>query len=243
METETIDAVMQKIRAMQESARAQQTTKPPLTEKQREERKREWLDRWLKIQVTHPQLKHLEDSVYDFCMGYGRTPARGHGKRLLIYGENGSAKSHTAKAISRWADFVAPRLPTVADEGYTPYSVDVGIASSRTPKREFRNWASLIKTIKSEQEWTAVRELCHAELLILDDIGAEHDPTKFGVGELYEVLESRERDWMVITTNIMPGNWKDRFERRIASRFLRNFTIVPLDKVPDYNAKQRAINQ
>lgn len=163
---------------------------------------------------------------------------RGFGQRLLIYGENGSGKSHSAKAVSQWAKAVAyTHLPRVSDIGDTPYSVELGIGGIRRPQCEFRNWARLLKSIKSDQNWTAAGELCHAELLILDDVGAEHDPTKFGVGELYEVLERRERDWTIVTTNIAPDMWEEKFERRIASRFLRNFTHVPLDQVKDFNTQ------
>lgn len=119
--------------------------------------------------------------------------------------------------------------------GDTPYSSGQGILSEREPKYEFRNWPKFIKLVKAG-EWNAIQTLCHAELVIVDDVGAEYDPNKFATSELYELLERREHDWTVITTNVSPDKWEDRFERRVSSRFLRNTIHVALDNVHDFNS-------
>lgn len=231
METEAIEAALEKIRVMLESSKAQQTTLPPLSEKQKQQQKRRWLDQALKLRADHPQLKALEDAVYDFCMDYKKNAA--HGRRLVIYGENGTGKSHTAKAVSRWARYNAVDFTWVHRRG-----VDDGFDGS--PRVEFRNWLRLLGELKdgfrTGRYSEELQHLCDVELLILDDVGADNDPNKFGVEHFYTILEARENRWTMITTNIGPEHWQTRFERRVASRLLRNTVHVPLDKVPDYNS-------
>jgi hypothetical protein len=55
--------------------------------------------------------------------------------------------------------------------------------------------------------------------------------------KLYLILERRVAKWTVITTNVPPESWESKFERRIASRFLRNARHVSLADVPDYNSQ------
>ena len=81
-----------------------------------------------------------------------------------------------------------------------------------------------------------VERMMTPNLLVIDDIGAEYDPSKIATEKLYLLLEHRERKWMVLTTNVPPEKWEEKFERRISSRLLRNSHIVALDKVPDYNS-------
>lgn len=168
----------------------------------------------------------LENSVYEFCRDYSRTPSRG--ERLIIYGENGTGKSLAAKAINRWANRAAIELPVVLGIGED--------AEYRLPICKFYNWPSLMTEMKSG-EWGIVEEILPAELLILDDVGAEHDPSHIAVERLYVVLEARVNRWTIITTNYGPAHWENRFERRISSRLMRNSRHVALDQVPDWNSR------
>ena len=160
---------------------------------------------------------------------------------MIIYGENGAGKSHTAKRISRWARRHA------LDFKLGPRHGDSDL-EFRTARCEFRNWRFLINDLKSgfgrdykRGAWGSYgqifNDICNAELLILDDVGTDNDPNKFGVEQFYMLLEARESRWTIITTNIAPDFWEDRFERRIASRLLRNTVHVPLTEVQDYNSR------
>jgi hypothetical protein len=44
--------------------------------------------------------------------------------------------------------------------------------------------------------------------LIIDDLGAGHDPSGVGTDKLCQVLSRREEMWTLITTNIMPVAWQ-----------------------------------
>lgn len=145
---------------------------------------------------------------------------------VVIYGENGCGKSHIAKCVFRWANRIAHKLPPVklAEDEF-------GI-----PSTALHNWPAIVDGFKREQ-WSVIDDLESATLLILDDIGAEHDPSKIGVEKLYILLSRREFKWNIITTNVVPGAWDEKFERRIASRLFRNAHHIDLSEVPDYSTQ------
>lgn len=217
--TETLEEILKRTLATLGSAKEQQTT--PLPSKG--SNKEAWARKWLKLKTGHPQLQRLEAAAFEFCCGYATRPARG--SRLLIYGANGTGKSHTAKAIWHWANRIAMHIPLVTDEG----------CGARLATCELFNWPEVVNCLKAG-DWELVERMMPVNLLILDDLGAEHDPSKMGIEKLYLLLERREIKWTVITTNVPPAEWENRFEKRIASRFLRNFTIVALDEAPDFKA-------
>lgn len=140
-----------------------------------------------------------------------------------MFGENGCGKSHIAKRVSYWANRVAMKLPLVdASEGV------------RTAWSAYANWPEVVDGFKQDR-WTVLDDLRECALLIIDDIGAEHDPSQIGVEKLYVMLSVREFKWNIITTNVHPGAWKEKFERRISSRLFRNAQHIDLSQVPDYS--------
>jgi DNA replication protein DnaC len=198
-----------------------QPSSPAKTAKKLSER--DWLDKWIKLKTKHSKsLQRLEHEVYQFCRDYALNPATG--KRMVIYGLNGAGKSHTARAIVVWAQRVAVNLPLVNSEE------DLGGTLARA---RYVNWPAFLHAMKGG-EWEARGDLEKIELLALDDIGAEHDPSKVGAESLYLILERREFRWTVITTNVKREDWDRKFEKRIASRLLRNTIRVDVSDVPDY---------
>lgn len=218
MEATDIEAIMNRIRETWESTRTQPTTQQP----QRHCNREVWLAKWVGLKVTHLKLSRLETGIFEFCRDYAKSPARG--RRMLIHGPNGCGKTHAAKAISRWASRVAIELPLA-----------MGDMGARLAESVYWNWPAFVRSLYGK--WDRTNELVEKELVILDDIGAEHDPSKFGSAELYFILESRERKWTVLTTNVHPNEWAKKFDQRIASRFLRNCTVVDLEGVPDFRTK------
>ena len=140
---------------------------------------------------------------------------------LVIAGTNGTGKTHVAKAVSRWIGHVGRGKEF--------------IVSNRLCRLEcvFWRWPELLDAFKAGS-WDIMEDLFHAPVLILDDLGAEHDPSGVGIDKLCQVLSRRERMWTLITTNITPDNWRTRFDKRVASRMYRNSTLVDLSGVPDY---------
>jgi len=96
------------------------------------------------------------------------------------------------------------------------------------------HWPELLDNFKNGG-WDVVEDLFSAPVLILDELGGGHDPSEVGVDKLCQVLTRREFKWTLITTNISPENWEQQFDKRVASRLLRNSTIIDLSDVPDYS--------
>ncbi len=190
-------------------------------------KRQDWLDKWLKMQPRHHQLKVAMVQVYDLCSEYAKSPARG--KTIVIYGENGCGKSHIAKAISRWSKAVKLHLPPVLSSAVEN---EFG-----PPSTWFVNWAKIVDGFKPPRsDYQILEDLEACTLLIVDDIGAEHDPSRIGVEKIYTLLNRREFRWNIITTNIRPDQWEEKFERRVSSRMYRNAVHIDLSLVPDYNA-------
>lgn len=102
------------------------------------------------------------------------------------------------------------------------------------PNSMFVEWGRIVKGFK-EQEYKIMEDMEACSMLCLDDIGAEHDPSKFGSEELYLLLSRREFRWNLISTNVVPELWEEKFERRIASRLFRNAVHVDMSQVPDFS--------
>lgn len=119
------------------------------------------------------------------------------------------------------------RLPLVVDE-LSPE------APMTIPTAWFSNWPKIVDGMKTN-EWQVLEDLQAASMLIIDDVGAEHDPSKCGVEKLYILLNHREHRWNIITTNIPPSGWEEKFERRISSRLFRNAQHIDLSSVPDFS--------
>ena len=96
------------------------------------------------------------------------------------------------------------------------------------------HWPHLLDVFKAGG-WDVVEDMFSATVLIIDDLGAGHDPSGIGTDKLCQVLSRREEMWTLITTNIMPEAWQQKFDRRVASRFMRNSTLVDLSDVKDFN--------
>jgi DNA replication protein DnaC len=141
---------------------------------------------------------------------------------LVLCGESGCGKTHTAKAIFRFAQLASLKA-------YETGKWELG----RVPTSFFVSWPEATDGFKSG-EYGAMEDMMKDDLIVLDDLGAEHDPSKNAVNKLCQVLSRRERKFTVVTTNIKPEEWSDRFDVRIADRLLRNSQVINLFAVDSY---------
>lgn len=179
-----------------------------------------WVSRLLKLEPYHPDVKRIEQGICKFVVGFVKRPERG--SRMVLYGTNGNGKSHSARKLVRWVNDWKLELPLVwqTEESF------------RHPKALFVNWPRRVSEFK-QGHWDT-NDLLEPELLVIDDIGAEHDPSKMAAEKLYLVLEDRAQRWTLITTNYPPAEWEGRFERRIADRLFRNCEHVDLTRLPSF---------
>lgn len=90
-----------------------------------------------------------------------------------------------------------------------------------TPPAKWTHWPSLCDRMQARED--TMHAFAFAEsagLLILDDIGAEHQ-TAAMITKLCRLMESRLRKWTILTTNLSPEDWQQR-DSRISSRIIRD---------------------
>lgn len=205
---------------------------PPSTNwnDKRENDKNAWLDKWLPMNRHCPQLQILADEVHTTAGRIFYKHKRGDGKILLIYGSNGSGKTHAAKCLYRWFNHVRMSI------GPVPSIDEEGTENLLIPDATMVNWVETVANFK-KGEWNIIDRLINDYLVILDDIGAEHDPSGIASEKLYLILSKREFKHTIITTNIPPSKFPDRFEQRIASRLFRNTIDVDLSDVQDFSTR------
>lgn len=180
-----------------------------------------WNAKWLKLSHVekYQALAMLEREVGRFCADIWKSPTEG--RLLVLAGSNGCGKTMMAKAVRRWIGVVGSSKQFMRSGFITHIKCD------------FWRWPELIDLLKSGG-WEVVQDLIESCVLIIDDLGAEHDPSSVGVDKLCQILSRRENKHTMITTNIVPAAWQDKFDRRVASRLYRNSTLVDLSSVPDY---------
>lgn len=174
---------------------------------------------------SHPQIADAQGELAQFCAELATTPGRG--RTVVLFGENGSGKTRLAQAVSRWFQSNALKMPWVVRDDLE--------GQSGIPNRMFAQWPAVVDNFKRAQDFAIISELMTCSLLVVDDIGAEHDPSGFGREQLYLLLSRREFRWNLITTNFAPKEWHTKFERRIASRLFRNATHIDFSMVPDFS--------
>lgn len=80
-------------------------------------------------------------------------------------------------------------------------------------------------------------------LVFIDDIGvktAGSDKVQaMAAGKLFEILEARREKWTILTSNLMLVDISKNIDARVASRMLRNESLVTEVEVMDYNLRKR----
>lgn len=129
-------------------------------------------------------------------------------RNLLLYGPPGLGKTFLSTCIAK----------TVSEHGFSvAYDTAINILSHfETEKFGGANAQNAAKHIYKYQ---------HAELLIIDDLGAELT-TAFTVSALYGILNHRlmAHRAMILNTNLLPGDLEKRYSPAIASRILGEFS-------------------
>lgn len=183
----------------------------------------DWQQRHLQLQPHHPKIQELADAASNLAKWFANAERMTHPVNLVICGNSGTGKTHTARALYRWARTYSGRLGAVIDWFSWPEACDA----------------------VSDGYSGVIADMTAADLLFIDDIGAETDKYKSGImlDKLCQVLSRRENEFTVLTTNIGMENWESKLDVRITDRLIRNSVVIDLSDVPSYSVKRLLANQ
>ena len=172
----------------------------------------------------NPSLSAALDAAMQFCLAMGSATAEPYWLTLL--GPSGTGKTMLARGISR---FFAASLDSLLDENKTTPTARYYRAGG------FKAWERVVADML-EGDFSGIRDLRDDWFVCLDDIGAEYARNRdISVSKLYEVLNARERKFTVITANLTLQDINTKLDARIASRLLRNGSVVVDVEASDFN--------
>ncbi|WP_315115812.1 ATP-binding protein [uncultured Clostridium sp.] len=128
---------------------------------------------------------------------------------MLIYGEPGNGKTYFSSCIAN--ALMDRSIPVIA----------VGaIGLTERISQSKRTWGD-------EGVFTVLNSLENADLLIIDDLGAEED-NKWTRAMIYQVIEKRNSSRLpaIITTNISINELKERYNDRTYSRLVEMCSFI-----------------
>lgn len=138
-------------------------------------------------------------------------------KNLLLHGNYGTGKSHLSVAVTK----------ELMQRGYECL---------------FLSLPKLLTKIKETYNDTAITEdellkaIQRVDLLVLDDIGAEHH-TQWANTKLFEILDDRSGKSTIYTTNLNSKELRAQINERNFSRMMENTDIVTMNG-RDYRRKE-----
>ena len=149
-------------------------------------------------------------------------------RRLVLCGHPGCGKTQLGKALCRWAGAVSM---LAWERGHY----------SSPPGSLFLQWQEVCDRLEDSRA-SMVQELSEAiesPLLVVDDIGAESDRFKSGKGIdalCYLLTRRQDSGFTLLTTNVLPARWKERWDARVDDRLKRNSEVVDMSQCPSWTA-------
>lgn len=163
------------------------------------------------LSVYPPEDRRYMEQVLAYCQEFAKRVVRGaQEESLLLVGDVGLGKTFLASAIGNVA----------LEAGRTVVYLTFG---------EFLDLIRLHKFDDQEAYMAGIQRLYDADLIILDDLGAEK-ATEFAIQELFTLINTRmnRRRPMVVSSNLEPESFEETYGSRIASRLLNGFEVLGL---------------
>lgn len=174
-----------------------------------------------------PQLREMLEASEQFVRDIYHDNQPRHWLSLL--GNSGVGKTMLARAILRWAH---KHQENKKDPTYD-LTVEVKYRECGMLK-----WSQCCNyMINGDYGW--LPQAKRDWLLVIDDIGVEYDKVRaLANSKLYEILEARRGRWTVITANMSLEQVGTKVDPRVASRLLRDESVVIEVEALDYAVRQ-----
>ena len=183
----------------------------------------EWQRKWLKLDCVHPKIQELADEAEAFAKRFYRRDLKSP-TLLVMFGAPGCGKTHVLEAVYNFCNRA----------GFSAWEAGFWPFREGAPQSRLFRWPEICSERDAGQSWH-LDSATTAGMLAIDDIGAEDDPFRKHVNILCQILSRRERKFTVVTTNIDPSAWKEKFDPRVDDRLLRNSVVVNLSAVESYS--------
>lgn len=150
----------------------------------------------------------------------------GPGRWLSLVGTSGAGKTMLARRVWRWfcqsgMFFVEPvRQSNVVHTG------------------QWCDWRKFMEECL-QGDFSRTIDLRDDWFVVFDDIGSKRDKSGIGADKLDTILSARVGKWTMITSNLKMTQIADQFDQRIASRMIRDGSIVIDVDVDDFNLRTK----
>lgn len=129
-------------------------------------------------------------------------------QNMLLHGGYGTGKSHLSVAVTK----------RLMEQGKQCLFLSLPKLLTKI-KDTYNN-----KGVTEEELLEVVQSV---DLLVLDDLGAEHN-TEWATAKLFEILDDRAGKATIYTTNLSSSSLRERFNERNFSRLMENAKIVKM---------------
>lgn len=160
------------------------------------------------IKISNNQTpKEIMKNVLDYCKKYSKNFSE-KSSNILMMGNTGLGKTHLSLAIAKSA----------VEKGYSVLYDSMPNLLNRIEQEHFNN---------KSQSHDILNAVLDADLLILDDLGAEF-LTQFTATCIYNVINTRllSRKPTIISTNLTTTEIETRYTNRILSRLIGTYEIL-----------------
>jgi len=160
---------------------------------------------------TNQELAQAKQEITDYINNFDGT------KNLLLYGSYGTGKSHLSISITK----------KLMEKGYQCLFLSLPKLLTKI-KETFNN-----DGVTEDELLNMIQQV---DLLVLDDIGAEHN-TDWVNAKLFEVFDSRAGKSTIYTTNLNSKELRAQINERNFSRIMENTQVIRMNG-RDYRRKE-----
>lgn len=142
---------------------------------------------------------------------------------LSLLGTSGAGKTYLSKRVYDWH-----RDQTQFDIGNFESGEEVVMA------REWVNWSVFAGALQANGGRERMEDLKSAKFVVIDEIGADRDPNGHVRDCLARICSARVGKWTLITSNRSLSAIATTIDQRVASRMIRDNSVVVDVDMPDY---------